>query len=164
MAPVATAKDVMQIQDDNELTQQPLTFAPRFARLASRGCRGLISFGVAGGLVSDLRSGECTIASSIADHSVSWPTDLLWSDRLMQLVPNARPGTIDGVNAVVPDPYSKRELHRRIGAVAVDLELHLVARVASANGLSCATLRVVIDPVYRTVPHAAVASMRPFPQ
>ncbi len=125
------------------------------------GCRGLISFGVAGGLVADLRPGDCIVASSIVDHSGSWSTDPRWSDRLLQLVPDARPGKIVGVNAVVSDPPSKRELHRLTGAVAVDMESHLVARIAAAYELSCATLRVVIDPVHRTVPRAATAAVRP---
>ena len=38
-----------------------------------------------------------------------------------------------GVNAVVSDPADKRKLHAFTRAVAVDMESHLVARLAAAH-------------------------------
>jgi hopanoid-associated phosphorylase len=124
------------------------------------GCRSIISFGVAGGLSADLQPGDCVVASGIADASTLWPADPLWSRTLLEAVPGARHGVIVGADSVVADPSAKRDLHAQTGAVAVDMESHLVARLAAAHGLSFATLRVVIDPADRAVPPAAQMAMR----
>ena len=125
------------------------------------GCRSIISFGVAGGLASDLVPGDCVVASAIIDYPTLRPTDLSWSDKLLAMIPGARHGPIVGVNAVVADPRDKRRLHELTGAVAVDMESHLVARLAALHGLSFAAVRVVIDPADRAVPPAALLAMAP---
>ena len=123
------------------------------------GCRSIISFGVAGGLAPDLVPGDCIVASAIIDYPAERPTDPLWSDKLLELIPEARRGAIVGVNAVVSDPCDKRRLAERTGAIAVDMESHLVARLAESHGLSFAAVRVVIDPANRAVPPAALLAM-----
>ncbi len=125
------------------------------------GCRSIISFGVAGGLAPDLNPGDCIIASGIIDYPTLRPTDPLWSTKLLELIPDARHGAILGVSAVVSDPGDKRRLAERTGAIAVDMELHLVARLAASHGLSFAAVRVVIDPANRIVPPAALLAMAP---
>jgi phosphorylase superfamily protein len=97
------------------------------------GCRSIISFGVAGGLAPDLIPGDCVVASAIIDHPAVRPTDPLWS----------------------------RKLHAFTRAVAVDMESHLVARLADAHGLAFAAVRVIIDPAHRAVPPAALLAMAP---
>jgi hopanoid-associated phosphorylase len=125
------------------------------------GCRGIISFGVAGGLAPDLIPGDCVVASSIIDHPAVRPTDPLWSRRLADMIPDARHGPIVGVNSVVSNPADKRTLHAFTRAVAVDMESHLVARLADAHGLAFAAVRVVVDPAHRAVPPAALLAMAP---
>jgi adenosylhomocysteine nucleosidase len=125
------------------------------------GCRSIISFGVAGGLAPDLVPGDCVVASAIIDHPTLRPTDPLWSRKLMEMIPHARHGPILGVNAVVSNPADKRRLHALTGAVAVDMESHLVARLAASHGLAFAAVRVVIDPAHRAVPAAALLAMAP---
>jgi adenosylhomocysteine nucleosidase len=125
------------------------------------GCHSIVSFGVAGGLAPDLVPGDCVVASAIIDHPALRPTDPLWSRKLAEVIPDARHGPIVGVNAVVSDPADKRKLHALTGAVAVDMESHLVARLAASHGLAFAAVRVVIDPVHRTVPPAALLAMAP---
>ena len=51
-----------------------------------------------------------------------------------------------GVNSVVSDPADKHKLHTFTRAVAVDMESHLVARVADAHGLAFAAVRVISIP------------------
>jgi len=125
------------------------------------GCGGIISFGVAGGLAPDLIPGDCVVASAIIDHPAVRPTDALWSRRLADMIPDARQGPIMGVNAVVSDPAVKRKLHAFTHAVAVDMESHLVARLAGAHGLAFAAVRVIVDPAHRAVPPAALLAMAP---
>ena len=125
------------------------------------GCRGIISFGVAGGLAPDLIPGDCIVASAIIDHPAVRPTDPLWSRRLADMIPDARHGPIMGVNSVVSDPADKRKLHAFTHAVAVDMESHLVARLADAHGLAFAAVRVIVDPAHQAVPPAALLAMAP---
>ncbi|HET8918047.1 MAG TPA: hypothetical protein VFN27_00025 [Xanthobacteraceae bacterium] len=125
------------------------------------GCRSIISFGVSGGLAPDLIPGDCVVASAIIDYPAVRPTDPLWSRKLAEMIPDARHGPIMGVNAVVSNPADKRKLHAFTRAVAVDMESHLVARLADAHGLAFAAVRVIIDPAHRAVPPAALLAMAP---
>jgi hopanoid-associated phosphorylase len=125
------------------------------------GCRSIISFGVGGGLAPDLLPGDCVVASAIIDYPAVRLADPLWSHKLAEMIPDARHGPIMGVNSVVSDPADKRKLHAFTRAVAVDMESHLVARLADAHGLAFAAVRVIIDPAHRTVPPAALLAMAP---
>ena len=53
----------------------------------------------------------------------------------------------------------KRDLHLATGAAAVDMELHVVARLAAEHGLAFAAMRVIVDPHDRAIPPAAVLGM-----
>jgi adenosylhomocysteine nucleosidase len=135
---------------------------PNFLRLAiGPGCRSIISFGVAGGLAPELIPGDCVVASAIIDYPALRPTDPLWSRKLADMIPGARHGPIVGVGSVVSDPADKGRLYALTGAVAVDMESHLVARVAASHGLAFAAVRVIIDPAHRVVPPAALPAMAP---
>jgi hopanoid-associated phosphorylase len=126
-----------------------------------QGCRRIISFGVAGGLAPHLRPGDWIIASSVIDAHYVRPTDQAWTERLLGMIPGASHAPIMGVDAAVTDPRDKQRMHIDTGALTVDIESHLVARLASAHGLSFAAVRVVVDPAHRAVPAAAIAGMRP---
>jgi len=126
-----------------------------------QGYRGMVSFGVAGGLAADLRAGDWVIASAIRESHTMRPTDPVWSRKLLGLIDGAVHAPIVGVDAPVPKPAQKRELHRTTGAAAVDMESHWVARVAAAHRLAFAAVRVIVDPAHREVPPAALLSMRP---
>jgi hypothetical protein len=77
------------------------------------------------------------------------------------MIPGSRHGPIIGVNAVVSHPRDKHRLHALTGAVAVDMESHLVARLAATHELAFAAVRVIIDPADRAVPPAALLAMAP---
>jgi hopanoid-associated phosphorylase len=126
-----------------------------------RGCRSIISFGVAGGLAPHLRPGNWVVASAIIDAQHTRPTDPDWSEKILTMIPGAEHKPITGVDYAVAAPDAKRRMHAETGAATVDMESHLVARLASAHGLSFAAVRVVIDPAHRAVPEAALAGMRP---
>ena len=127
----------------------------------AQGCGGLISFGVAGGLDPQLKPGTCIIGSEIITERGRMVTDHQWSQRLLQTLPDPVHGTLVGVGAPVADSHSKRALHLKTGAVAVDMESHIVADVAATHGLPMAAIRVITDPAKRTIPNVALAAMRP---
>lgn len=124
------------------------------------GCRGIISFGTAGGLIGDETAGCWVVATGIIAERERFPTHLLWSRRLKQTLSRAIEADIAGVDRPVADPKAKRMLHERTGAAAVDMESHLAARVAAANGLPFAACRVIIDPLDRALPAAAIIEPR----
>ena len=126
-----------------------------------RGCRSIISFGVAGGLAPHLRPGNWVVASSIVDAQQNRPTDRAWSEKILAMIPGAEHRPIAGVDYAVASPDAKRRMHAETGAATVDMESHLVARLAATHGLSFTAVRVVIDPAHRAIPDAALAGMRP---
>lgn len=129
------------------------------ASAARQGCRGMISFGVAGGLHAGLRPGDWVIASSVVETERAWATDQAWSRNLMNAIDGAFHAPVIGVDSPVAEPAQKRELHRTTGAAAVDMESHVVARLAAAHGLAFTALRVIVDPAHRAIPSAALMGM-----
>jgi adenosylhomocysteine nucleosidase len=126
-----------------------------------KGCSGFISFGVAGGLSPELRPGSCVVASAILSGAAQYMTDAIWSRTLLRLIPDAVYGAIVGVSSSVAQADAKRALHRDTGALAVDMESHIVASVASAHRLPMIAIRVVTDPAERALPEVALAAVRP---
>ena len=134
--------------------------AVSLSRAMAAGCGGLISFGVAGGLAPNLKPGHCVIGSSILDGDETRPTDARWAQRLLRIIPGAVHGAIVGVSEPLAHASAKHSLHQQTGAVAVDMESHVVARAAEQHGVPLAAIRVVVDPVERTIPRSALAGTR----
>ena len=65
-----------------------------------------------------------------------------------------------GANAMVAEATQKAALHRTTGAVAVDMESHVVARVAQRHRLPFAVARVVSDAAHHSLPPAAHVGMK----
>jgi adenosylhomocysteine nucleosidase len=124
-------------------------------------CCGLMSFGVAGGLSPSLRPGACIVGSAIVSAGTRVATHRAWSRALLQSMPDATYGMIAGVPAPIARPDAKRALHIETGAIAVDMESHIVAGVAVAHGLPIVAVRVIIDPAERTLPQPVLAAFRP---
>jgi adenosylhomocysteine nucleosidase len=137
------------------------SLAALVARAIVKDCRGLISFGVAGGLSPGLPAGTCVVGSAILSGTARLMTDQNWSQTLLHAIPGAVYGMIVGASAPIAHPDAKRALHMNTGAVAVDMESHIVAGVAAAHGLPVAALRAITDPAARELPPVALAAMRP---
>jgi len=137
-----------------------LTAAIAEARSLVRGCPGIISFGVAGGLAPELRPGTCVVGSAVLSESNRMPTSREWSQKLLQAIPGAVSGMLLGVAAPVVHPDEKRALYLQTGAIAVDMESHTVAAVGLSHELPVAAIRVITDPAKRALPASAVAAMR----
>ncbi len=138
-----------------------LTAAIAEARTLVRGCPGIISFGVAGGLAPHLRPGTCVVGSAVISGSSRMPISREWSEKLLQTIPDSVSGALLGVPAPVAHPDEKRSLYLKTGAIAVDMESHIVAAVGLAHEVPVAAIRVITDPAKRSLPVSAVAAMRP---
>src|SRR6202034_4622986 len=73
-----------------------------------QGYRGMISFGVAGGLASHLRAGDWVVASSIREDHTVRPTDAAWSRKLLGMIDGAIHAPIMGVDSPIAEPAKKR--------------------------------------------------------
>lgn len=124
-------------------------------------CRGVISFGIAGGLNRQMRSGTHVIASEVITSEGSVRTHEGWSRTLLNSCTDAVHAPILGTDEVVIEPHQKHDLFARTGAVAVDTESHITALMARERGLPFTCLRIVADPAHRRVPKAAISGLRP---
>jgi hopanoid-associated phosphorylase len=124
------------------------------------GARGIISIGIAGALAPGLRPGDWVVAEAVlGDGTIA--TEAAWAARLAAALPNARRGTMLGRDAMAAEAAEKAALHQATGALTVDMESHVAARVARRHGLPMAAARVVSDAAGRTLPPAARLGMRP---
>lgn len=124
------------------------------------GVRGIISFGVCGGLDPALRPGQCVIGSSVLSGDEIHHTDEAWSTRLVAGFPGAKHAVVAGMDAPITDTRERLRLHARTGAVVADMESHLVAKMASAHKLPFAICRVVLNPAHRKLPPAALLQLQ----
>jgi len=127
----------------------------------SSGVRGILSFGVCGGLSPHLAPGQWVVASSILLGEEAHFPHQQWSQRLSAMLPRSIQGPILAVEQLVASAKHKPELYARTGAIAVDMESHFAAKVAAAHNLPFASCRVVIDPAHRRLPPAALLNLRP---
>jgi hopanoid-associated phosphorylase len=137
------------------------TLAATLTHAMAAGSSGLISFGVAGGIAPALKPGACVIASAVIDHGCVRQADARWAQRLVRLIPGSVSGAILGVPEPIAHAEAKQALHARTGACVIDMESHVVARMADQHGVPFAAIRVVVDPAERTIPRSALAGSRP---
>jgi len=120
-----------------------------------RGCRGIVSFGIAGGLCPNLAPGTCVVARSIVTPQERLATDGAWSRHLLRSIPGAVHADIAGGHTLISDPATKRSLGNATGAVAVDMESSLSAAAAARHNVPFVAVRVLADPSHRALPHVA---------
>jgi hopanoid-associated phosphorylase len=121
-------------------------------------CSGVISFGMAGGLAPELPAGTLIIPVGIATHTGVLPCDAAWTAALQEALPRAVGGVLAGVDAPLVSVAEKQALQSASGAVALDMESHIGARVARHAGVPFAACRAIVDPAGREVPSAALAA------
>ena len=127
--------------------------------------RGVISFGVAGGLDPTLKSGDVVVATEVLAGDTRWLTGLALNEELIASVALGRRrvvrGGLAGAEQVVGARSLKAALHLETGAAAVDMESHIAAAYAAEAGLPFAALRVISDPASRALPPLAMAAIKP---
>jgi adenosylhomocysteine nucleosidase len=123
---------------------------------------GLLSFGIAGGLMPGLVPGRPLVATAvIASDGARYSVDEIWRARLHDHLGVAVEGDVFGADAIVATATEKAALHARTGALAVDLESAVVARAAERAGLPFMVIRAIADPADRTLPPAARIALTP---
>ena len=127
--------------------------------------RGVISFGVAGGLDPTLKSGDVVVATEVLSGDARWLAGLTLNEDLIARVALGRRrvvrGGLAGVEQVILARAGKAALHSKTGAAAVDMESHIAAAYAAEAGLPFAALRVIADPATRALPALAMVAIKP---
>jgi hopanoid-associated phosphorylase len=127
--------------------------------------RGVISFGVAGGLDPALKPGDVVVATEVLAGDTRWLAGLTLNEELIATVALGRSrvvrGGLAGVEQVVAARSVKAALRLETGAAAVDMESHIAAAYAADAGLPFAALRVIADPAHRALPPLAAAAIKP---
>lgn len=127
--------------------------------------RGIISFGVAGGLDPALATGDIVVATEVVMGDGRWTAAAGLSGELIGAVGDGvrqvRRGILAGSEIVVPSPREKAALRAATAAAAVDMESHIAAAYAATVALPFAALRVVSDPASRALPAVATHALKP---
>jgi len=137
------------------------------AELLDAGAIGLVSFGIAGGLAPALRPGDLIIGTGVVSNGHVLDADRDWQFQLLERLPAARSGLIQGETEIIATAERKAQLFAASGALAVDLESEAVADACHAAGKPFAVIRAVADPANRCLPSLALDALdadgRPLP-
>jgi adenosylhomocysteine nucleosidase len=109
----------------------------------------LVSFGLAGALISGLEPGTLLTARRVVDAEGT----VLWEDEPLR-VPGALTAIVCDAGRIVDDPVERRELARSTGAAAVDTESAALAATGRLAGVVRAISDTPEQPVGRLA-HAA---------
>jgi adenosylhomocysteine nucleosidase len=137
----------------------PAQLEATLERLAGN-ASGIISIGIAGALAPGLQAGQWVVADAVLVDGEPLPTDAMWTSRLAARLPEAARGLLLGANAMVMEATQKAALHSTTGAIVVDMESHIAARVARRHHLAFAVARVVSDAAHHSLPPAARVGMK----
>lgn len=124
-------------------------------RLVAEGASALLSFGLAGGLVANLRPGDVVVPMGVVEAGRIRPTDAA----LSQILGGWSGGMIAAEADIVTCAADKAALAKSSLCGSVDLESGAVARVAERHGIPFAVLRAICDPVERDLPPAALVTL-----
>ncbi len=130
------------------------------AALADRRPGALISFGLCGALAASLRCGDLIVATQVDGPDGPIAADAGLGARIAGALPGSIRGRVLGSDAIVGDAAGKAALAASTGAIAVDMESHVVALAAQRAGAPFAVVRAVSDAAADTLPRAAQAGFR----
>lgn len=127
---------------------------------AAPGAQAILSIGLGGALAGDLRPGDWVVAETVIADRQPCPVDPAWSRALAEQLPGARRGVLLGGDAMLTSVDEKARARVEWGALAVDMESHVAARIARRFGLRFAAARVISDAADRALPSAVRVGLR----
>lgn len=146
-------------------SSDPQQLRALLATLDSSTFRGVISFGVAGGLDPSLKSGDVVVATEVMAGDTRFLAGAALNEEMVASAALKRRrivrGGLAGVEEVVIARAGKAALRSETGAAAVDMESHIAAAYAAEADLPFAALRVIADPATRTLPELAKNAVKP---
>jgi adenosylhomocysteine nucleosidase len=125
---------------------------------AARQANCLVSFGIAGALAPELRAGDVVISTEVVSDAGRWQAADAFRSRVAALAAGigAIEGPVLGALRIIASTDEKRRAWVETGALAVDLESDVVARIAASAGIPFVVVRTIADSVHRELPPAAL--------
>ena len=138
-------------------------------QLVDAGVEALMSFGIAGALDPQLRSGDLIVADDIffddANDAVVYPCDPAWQEALRTALAEAElpccRGMLLGSQRLWLDARDKEASFEITGCLAVDMESGAVAAIAAEAGLPFLAVRAVADRAQDTLPPLVEEAVKP---
>lgn len=124
------------------------------------GARAVLSYGMGGALAPGLALGDWVIGTHLCG-ALATPCDPALVALLAKALPTAHRGPVYADGTMIAKAADKAALHAAHGALAVDMESHIAARLAAAHGLPFAVVRCISDEAGHTLPPAITCAMRP---
>ena len=121
---------------------------------------GVVSYGLTGALVHGLRIGDWVVGTHLCG-AIDARCDPAWSAAIAAALPPCRQGGFFADGRMIDTVAGKLDLGACHGALAVDMESHVAAKVAARHKLPFAIVRIVSDEAGHLLPHAITVSMRP---
>ncbi|AEI37295.1 MAG: phosphorylase [Zymomonas mobilis subsp. pomaceae] len=121
---------------------------------------GLVSFGLAGALDTDLKVGDWVLATAVKGGFEA-ECDLGWQVVIRTFLPSIKSGIFYADGTLISDMSEKKRIAADEKAIAVDMESHIVARIAEQYNCPFIILRVISDQADHTLPPAFSVAMRP---
>lgn len=133
--------------------------------LLEKGARALLSWGTAGGLVSELSPGCLILPKTVlgADRSV-YHVDSVWHECLLTRLNEWMDIYTEALAEsafVLTSSVERRILSSKTGAIAVDMESAAVAAAALEADVPFIVIRAVSDPIDRVFPSSALTAIDP---
>jgi adenosylhomocysteine nucleosidase len=150
---VGRGNDVIVSGGDNDGLERKIEAA------VARGASAILSIGIGGGLAPDLPVGAVIVANEIIWNETRLQTDEKWRSELGKHLTGVMTGAIAGSDKIVAYAGAKAALHRETGAMLVDMESHVAAKVAAERNLPFAALRVVSDNAKQNLPPAVFGAV-----
>jgi adenosylhomocysteine nucleosidase len=144
--------------DPNQLRKRLGSFQFARPRETMATLRGVLSFGLAGGLGPHLRPGDVVLATHVTAGDAHYDASFDWHDAISSKLEGAvrlHRGLVAGMDHVLSKSADKAALHAVSNALAVDMESHIAADYALRHGLPFAVIRAISDPAGRSLPDIA---------
>lgn len=144
----ATARGSIRI-DVHQSGPGPARARDAARKAVSAGADALVAWGLAGGLVANVRAGDVVLPErGLARGGAEWRAEPRWHaalERALGIEFRVHTGPLLSVNEVLASPLAKRAAAESSGAAAVDMESAAIAAVASDAGIPCVAIRIVAD-------------------
>ena len=121
----------------------------------------LVSFGIAGGLAPELKTGTVVVSGEVISETHHWAVGSLYMQRLGDFARSigAIRGPVLGATSILATRIEKKRAWATTRALAVDLESEIVARTATALGIPFIVLRSIADTARRDLPPASLVPL-----
>ena len=118
----------------------------------------LVSFGIAGGLAPELKTGTVVVSGEVVSEGQHWAIEPSLRCQLSKFAQSigAIEGLVFGASSILATQTEKERVWSTSRALAVDIESEIVARTATELGIPFIVLRSIADTARRDLPLASL--------